>query len=72
MTAPLGCLQAGQLAFQPALPDWKQAAIAALGFGNLNKVRHCPGRSPVTHQPRICLCVQPAGLSLLNSTAHVG
>ena len=37
VTAPLGCLKAGQLAFQPALPDWKQAAIAALGYGNLNK-----------------------------------
>ena len=38
MTIPLGCLKAGMITFQPALPDWKASAIQKLGFGNLNKV----------------------------------
>ena len=45
ITAPLGCLQAGQVTFQPPLPQWKQDAVAALGFGNLNKVRYLHTRS---------------------------
>jgi hypothetical protein len=38
VAVPLGCLKAGAIAFAPPLPDWKQDAIAALGYGNLNKV----------------------------------
>ena len=38
ITLPLGCLKAGDVTFQPALPEWKTDAIAKLGNGNLNKV----------------------------------
>ncbi|KAL3151309.1 hypothetical protein ABBQ38_013146 [Trebouxia sp. C0009 RCD-2024] len=38
VTVPLGCLKAGDIAFQPPLPPWKTEAIEKLGFGNLNKV----------------------------------
>ena len=37
ITAPLGCLKAGNIRFQPALPQWKQDAVSKLGFGALNK-----------------------------------
>ena len=40
ITLPLGCLKAGDIEFQPALPEWKTDAIAKLGYGNLNKVDH--------------------------------
>ena len=40
ITLPLGCLKAGDIDFQPALPEWKTDAIAKLGYGNLNKVDH--------------------------------
>jgi [histone H3]-N6,N6-dimethyl-L-lysine4 FAD-dependent demethylase len=33
--------QANTVRFEPPLPDWKQAAIQRLGFGNLNKVILC-------------------------------
>ena len=38
VTLPLGCLQAGDVAFEPPLPRRKQAAVHALGNGLLNKV----------------------------------
>lgn len=38
MTVPLGVLQAGDIQFTPTLPTRKQAAIAAMGMGSLNKV----------------------------------
>ena len=38
VTAPLGVLKRGAIAFNPPLPERKQKAIARLGFGNLNKV----------------------------------
>ena len=38
VTAPLGVLKAGALAFEPALPDWKQQSLDRLGMGLLNKV----------------------------------
>lgn len=38
LTSPLGVLKAGTIAFEPALPDWKKAAIDRMGFGLLNKV----------------------------------
>lgn len=38
VTAPLGCLKAGQIDFAPKLPAWKTEAIQKLGFGTLNKV----------------------------------
>ena len=38
VTIPLGCLKAGDLRFQPPLPDAKLAAIRNLGYGLLNKV----------------------------------
>jgi monoamine oxidase len=38
VTAPLGVLKAGAIAFDPALPAAKLAAIGALGFGNFEKV----------------------------------
>lgn len=49
-TLPLGVLkvaitenseQLNTVKFDPPLPDWKQAAIQRLGFGNLNKVVLC-------------------------------
>ena len=39
MTVPLGVLQAQAIQFEPSLPPWKQEAVQALGYGNLNKVR---------------------------------
>lgn len=38
ITIPLGVLKAGAIAFDPPLPDEKQAAIERLGFGLLDKV----------------------------------
>ena len=38
VTVPLGCLKAGDLRFQPPLPEAKLAAIGNLGYGLLNKV----------------------------------
>lgn len=38
VTLPLGVLKAGHVSFEPALPEWKQAAIDGLGFGSYNKV----------------------------------
>jgi monoamine oxidase len=38
VTVPLGVLKAGSIAFSPALPAAKSAAIAALGFGHFEKV----------------------------------
>lgn len=37
VTLPLGVLKAGSVTFQPALPNPKRAAIAALGMGLMNK-----------------------------------
>jgi len=41
VTVPLGVLKENVIMFNPPLPDWKQAAIDRLGFGNLNKVVLC-------------------------------
>lgn len=38
VTAPLGCLQSGDIQFDPPLPFWKSSAINSIGFGLLNKV----------------------------------
>lgn len=38
VAVPLGVLKAGAIAFDPPLPPEHQAAIAAIGFGNLAKV----------------------------------
>lgn len=38
VTAPLGVLKAGAIAFEPPLPAQKVAAIDALGFGHFEKV----------------------------------
>jgi len=38
ITASTGVLLAGDIAFQPALPGWKQGAIAALPTGCANKI----------------------------------
>ncbi len=38
VTVPLGVLKAGTIAFEPALPDDKLAAIGRLGMGHLSKV----------------------------------
>ncbi|MFN7126746.1 MAG: flavin monoamine oxidase family protein [Allorhizobium sp.] len=38
VTVPLGVLKAGRIAFEPALPEPQQKAIAAIGFGQLAKV----------------------------------
>lgn len=37
VTLPLGVLQSNRVQFAPALPSWKQQAIAKLGMGVLNK-----------------------------------
>ena len=39
ITVPLGVLKAGDVAFEPPLPESKQNAIRSLGFGVLDKVR---------------------------------
>ena len=46
VTAPLGCLKAGDITFSPELPPWKTGAIQQLGFGTLNKVRATPELPP--------------------------
>ena len=38
LTAPLGVLKSGSVAFRPSLPSWKTGPIQRLGFGILNKV----------------------------------
>ena len=38
ITAPLGVLKAGSIAFSPALSSAKQEAISSIGFGTVNKV----------------------------------
>jgi len=38
LTVSTGILGAGDIAFTPALPDWKQEAIAALPLGNHNRI----------------------------------
>ncbi|GGT09227.1 hypothetical protein GCM10010156_77600 [Planobispora rosea] len=38
ITVPLGVLKAGMIGFQPALPEPKARAVAALGFGDFEKV----------------------------------
>jgi monoamine oxidase len=38
VTAPLGVLKRGGIAFNPPLSEHKRGAISRLGFGNLNKV----------------------------------
>ena len=38
VTLPLGVLKSGRVTFEPALPGAKQAAIARLGVGAMNKV----------------------------------
>lgn len=45
MTIPLGCLKAQHVSFKPALPTWKQEAIARLGYGTLNKVSRSPAQT---------------------------
>lgn len=40
-TSPLSTNQMNRVLFEPPLPEWKQAAIQRLGFGNLNKVILC-------------------------------
>jgi len=39
ITVPLGVLKAGDVAFEPPLPEAKGDAIGSLGFGVLDKVR---------------------------------
>lgn len=41
VTLPLGVLKKGTVAFEPPLPARKTEAIERLGYGVLNKVRHC-------------------------------
>lgn len=41
VTLPLAILQAGDVHFEPALPDEKCTAIQAIGSGNVNKVILC-------------------------------
>lgn len=43
---PVGALAAGVIAFAPALPDWKLAAIADLPMGSCNKVALAFRRNP--------------------------
>ena len=38
LTAPLGVIKSGHIAFDPPLPEWKAGPIQRLGFGLLNKV----------------------------------
>eukprot|EP00439_Symbiodinium_sp_Y106_P015712 s2910_g2.t1 len=38
LTASVGALQAENIAFEPALPSWKHAALKRLGMGNVAKV----------------------------------
>lgn len=38
VAVPLGVLKADIIRFEPKLPDWKEAAIKDLGFGNENKI----------------------------------
>ena len=38
VTVPLGCLKHKSIAFEPALPHWKQDAIDSMGFGDTDKI----------------------------------
>lgn len=38
VTAPIGVLKAGRIAFEPVLPPETQGAIRAIGMGSLNKI----------------------------------
>ena len=38
VTAPLGCLKQRSISFDPSLPQWKQAAIDTMGFGDTDKI----------------------------------
>ena len=38
VTLPLGVLQAGSVAFDPPLPQFKQEAVEKLGMGTENRV----------------------------------
>lgn len=38
ITIPLGVLKAKSIKFEPKLPDWKEAAIADIGVGVINKI----------------------------------
>ncbi|KAL4200624.1 hypothetical protein AMTRI_Chr02g212090 [Amborella trichopoda] len=38
VAVPLGVLKANSIKFEPRLPEWKEAAISDLGFGNENKI----------------------------------
>jgi monoamine oxidase len=38
VTTPLGCLQSGDIQFDPPLPYWKSSAVNNIGFGLLNKI----------------------------------
>jgi polyamine oxidase len=38
VSVPIGVLKANAIQFDPELPQWKQAAIARIGMGKLNKV----------------------------------
>lgn len=35
---PLGCLQAGDVKFEPPLPEWKTGALSRMGMGKLEKI----------------------------------
>lgn len=63
VTVPLGCLKAGDIAFQPPLPPWKTEAIEKLGFGNLNKVKLCLSL-PCTHAHMRCCIITTASWCL--------
>ena len=43
VTVPLGVLKAGDVVFEPPLPETKADAIKSLGFGVLDKVYPVPG-----------------------------
>ena len=47
VTVPLGVLKHADIAFEPPLPKAKADAIAALGFGVLDKVLACGLLTPV-------------------------
>jgi Flavin containing amine oxidoreductase len=59
VSVPVGVLKAGGIVFEPALPAWKQEALAQIGMGKLNKARaayRCEAGSGLLLHGTCCCC----------------
>ena len=76
VTVPLGVLKHGDIEFKPPLSEAKADAIAALGFGVLDKVQALGPRatdtSPFVSLPVIYTCVPTKIYSVAYLTWRIG